>query len=210
MPSSATTSSPTSTADVRVIGLTGSIASGKSTTAKMFARRGVPVHDADAAVHRLYRGAAVAPVEATFPGVTVDGAIDRERLSERVVGDPAALARLEAIVHPLVRESENAFLAREEARGTRLVMIDVPLLFESGQTDRADVLVVTTVAPDIQRARVLARPGMTEVKLEALLARQMPDSEKRKRAHFLVDSGHGLAAAERQVDAILRTLSAST
>jgi dephospho-CoA kinase len=193
---------------VRVVGLTGSIASGKSTTAKMFARRGVPVHDADAAVHRLYRGEAVAPVEAAFPGVTVDGAIDRARLGERVVGDPAALAKLEAIVHPLVRESENAFLAREEARGTRLVVIDVPLLFETGETDRAHVLVVTTVAPEIQRARVLARPGMTEVKLEALLARQMPDGERRRRAHVLVDSGHGLAAAERQVDAILKALAA--
>jgi dephospho-CoA kinase len=195
---------------VRVIGLTGSIASGKSTTAHMFARRGVPVHDADAAVHRLYRGAAVAPVEAAFPGVTVDGTVDRARLAERVVGDPAALARLEAIVHPLVRESEDAFLTREEARGIRLVVIDVPLLFESNQADRSDVLVVTTVAPEIQRARVLARPGMTAAKLEALLARQMPDAEKRKRAHFLVDSGHGLDAAERQVDAILRALSPST
>ena len=195
---------------MRVIGLTGSIASGKSTAAKMFARRGVPVHDADAAVHRLYRGEAVAPVEAAFPGVSVNGAIDRARLAERVVGDPAALARLEAIVHPLVRESENAFLARDEARGTRLVVIDVPLLFETGETDRADVLVVTTVAPEIQRARVLARPGMTAAKLEALLARQMPDAEKRKRAHFLVDSGNGVAAAEREVDAILKALSAST
>ena len=195
---------------MRVIGLTGSIASGKSTTAKMFARHGVPVHDADAAVHRLYRGEAVAPVEAAFPGVSVDGAIDRARLAERVVGDQAALARLEAIVHPLVRESENAFLAREEARGTRVVVIDVPLLFETGETNRADVLVVTTVAPEIQRARVLARPGMTAAKLEALLARQMPDAEKRKRAHFLVDSGNGLEAAEREVDAILKALSAST
>lgn len=193
---------------MRVIGLTGSIASGKSTTAKMFALRGVPVHDADAAVHRLYRGAAVAPVEAAFPGVTVGGAIDRTRLAERVVGDPAALARLEAIVHPLVRDGEDAFLTREEARGTRLVVIDVPLLLEAGQADRTDVIVVTTVTPDIQRARVLARPGMTEAKLEALLARQMPDAEKRKRAHFLVDSGHGLEAAERQVDAILKALSA--
>lgn len=194
---------------VRVIGLTGSIASGKSTTAKMFARRGVPVHDADAAVHRLYRGAAVAPVEAAFPGVAVDGVIDRARLAERVVGDPAALAKLEAIVHPLVRDSEDAFLASEAARGTRLVVIDVPLLFEIGETNRADVFVVTTVAREIQRARVLARPGMTEAKLQALLKRQMPDPEKRRRAHFLVDSGFGFAAAEREVDAILRALSSS-
>jgi dephospho-CoA kinase len=194
---------------VRVIGLTGSIASGKTTTAKMFARHGVPVHDADAAVHRLYRGAAVAAVEAAFPGVTVDGAIDRARLAERVVGDPAALEKLEAIVHPLVRESEDAFLAREQARGSRLVVIDVPLLLESGEANRADAIVVTTVAPEVQRARVLARPGMTEAKFQVLLQRQMPDAEKRKRAHFLVDSSFGLAAAEREVDAIVRALSAS-
>jgi dephospho-CoA kinase len=191
---------------VRVIGLTGSIASGKSTTARMFAKRGVPVHDADAAVHRLYRGAGAAPVEAAFPGVTVGGMVDRARLAERVVGDPSALARLEAIVHPLVRASENAFLTREKARGTRLVVIDVPLLFETGEADRADIFVVTTVAREAQRARVLARPGVTEARLQALLARQMPDGEKRRRAHFLIDSGHGLAAAERQVDAILKSL----
>ena len=191
---------------MRVIGLTGSIASGKSTTAAMFARRGVPGHDADAAVHRLYRGAAVQPVEAAFPGVTVNGAVDRARLAERVVGDPAAMKRLEAIVHPLVRESENAFLAREQAKGIRLALIDVPLLFETGEADRADVIVVTTVAPEIQRERVLARPGMTEAKLLAILKRQMPDDEKRRRAHFVVDSGQGHAAAEREVDAILRAL----
>jgi dephospho-CoA kinase len=191
---------------VRVIGLTGSIASGKSTTARMFAKRGVPVHDADAAVHRLYGGAGAAPVEAAFPGVTVGGMVDRARLAERVVGDPSALARLEAIVHPLVRASENAFLTREKARGTRLVVIDVPLLFETGEADRADIFVVTTVAREAQRARVLARPGVTEARLQALLARQMPDGEKRRRAHFLIDSGHGLAAAERQVDAILKSL----
>ena len=191
---------------MRIIGLTGSIASGKSTTAAMFARRGVPVHDADAAVHRLYQGAAVQPVEAAFPGVTVSGAVDRARLAERVVGDPAALKRLEAIVHPLVRESENAFVVRERAKGTRLVLIDVPLLFETGEVERADVIVVTTVAPEIQRARVMARPGMTEAKLVAMLQRQMPDDEKRRRAHFSVDSGQGMAAAEREVEAILRAL----
>ena len=191
---------------MRVIGLTGSIASGKSTTAAMFARRGVPVHDADAAVHSLYRGAAVQPVEAAFPGVTVDGAVDRARLAERVVGDPEALQRLEAIVHPLVRKSENEFLAREKAKGSRLALIDVPLLFETGEADRADVIVVTSAAPDIQRKRVLARPGMTDAKLAAILKRQMSDDEKRRRAHFVVDSGQGFAVAEGQVDAILRAL----
>jgi dephospho-CoA kinase len=191
---------------VRVIGLTGSIASGKSATAAIFARRGVPVHDADAAVHRLYRGEAVAAVEAAFPGVTKEGAVDRARLAERVVGDEAALARLEAIVHPLVRESENAFLAREQAKGSRLALIDVPLLFETGEAERADVIVVTSVDAETQRRRVLARPGMTEPRLAAILRRQMPDSEKRRRAHFVIDSGLGIDTAAREVVAVLAAL----
>jgi dephospho-CoA kinase len=191
---------------VRVIGLTGSIASGKSTAAAIFARRGVPVHDADAAVHRLYRGEAVAAVEAAFPGVTKEGAVDRARLAERVVGDEAALARLEAIVHPLVRESENAFLAREQAKGSRLALIDVPLLFETGEAERADVIVVTSVDAETQRRRVLARPGMTEPRLAAILRRQMPDSEKRRRAHFVIDSGLGIDTAAREVVAVLAAL----
>lgn len=191
---------------MRVIGLTGSIASGKSTAAAIFARRGVPVHDADAAVHRLYRGEAVAAVEAAFPGVTKEGAVDRARLAERVVGDEAALARLEAIVHPLVRESENAFLAREQAKGSRLALIDVPLLFETGEAERADVIVVTSVDAETQRRRVLARPGMTEPRLAAILRRQMPDSEKRRRAHFVIDSGLGIDTAAREVVAVLAAL----
>lgn len=194
---------------MRVIGLTGSIASGKSTVAAMFARRGIPVHDADATVHRLYEGPAVASIEAAFPGTMVEGRVERVRLAEKVIGNPIALARLEAIVHPLVRESEQAFLAQERARGSRLVVIDVPLLFESGGEKRADVIVVTTVAAEVQRARVLARPGMTEAKLQALLARQTPDAEKRRRAHFCIDSGGGFAAAEREVNAILTALSAT-
>ncbi len=191
---------------MRVIGLTGSIGMGKTTTAAMFAARGVPVHDADAAVHRLYRGEAVAPLEAAFPGVTVDGTVDRARLAERVVGDTGALARLEAIVHPLVRESQAAFLRDRRAEGHRLVVVDVPLLFEAGGAGRVDIIVVVTADADIQRARALQRAGMTEAKLAALLARQAPDAEKRRRAHFLVDSGHGFEAAARQVDAILRAL----
>lgn len=191
---------------MRVIGLTGSIASGKSTTAAMFARRGVPVHDADKAVHRLYEGPAVVSIEAAFPGTTAEGRVDRARLAEKVVGDPAALARLEAIVHPLVRASEQEFLARERAKGTELVLIDVPLLFETAGEERADVIVVTTVDADVQRARMLARPGMTEAKLAGLLSRQAPDAEKQRRAHFVIDSGRGFAAAEREVDAILRAL----
>jgi dephospho-CoA kinase len=191
---------------VRVIGLTGSIGMGKTTTAAMFAARGVPVHSADAAVHKLYRGEAVAPLEAAFPGVAVDGVVDRARLAERVVGDADALARLEAIVHPLVRESEREFLRDRRAGGYRLVVVDVPLLFEVGASDRVDVIVVVTAAPEIQRARVLARAGMTEARFNSLLARQIPDAEKRRRAHFLVDSGHGFDAAARQVDSILRAL----
>jgi len=191
---------------MRIIGLTGSIGMGKSTTAAMFAARGVPVHDADAVVHRLYRGEAVAPLAQAFPGVTADGVVDRARLAERVVGDAEALARLEAIVHPLVRDSERAFVATCKAGGHRIVLVDVPLLFETRDADRADIILVVTAAAEVQRARVLARPGMTEEKLQALLSRQMPDAEKRRRAHFLVDTGHGFEAAGRAVDAILRAL----
>jgi len=193
---------------VRIIGLTGSIGMGKSTTAAMFAARGVPVHDSDAAVHRLYQGRAVAAVEAAFPGVAQGGTLDRRRLSERVVGDPEALAQLEAIVHPLVRESEAEFLAGSKAAGRPLVVIDVPLLLEAGAAEPADIVVLATADAALQRARVLARPGMTEAKFESLLARQMPDQDKRKWAHFLVDTGWGLAAAGRRVDGILRALSA--
>lgn len=179
---------------------------GKSTTAAMFKARGVPVHDSDAAVHRLYRGRAVEPLETAFPGVTSDGVVERSRLAQRVLGDKGALSRLEAIVHPLVRESENAFLARMRGYGYRLAVLDVPLLFEAGQAARVDAILVVTADPETQRRRVLARPGMTEGKLALLLARQLPNEEKRRRAHFIVDSGRGLPAAERQVDAVLRAL----
>jgi dephospho-CoA kinase len=172
----------------------------------MFSRRGIPVHDSDAVVHRLYAGDAVAPIEAAFPGVIASGKVDRARLAERVVGDPAALARLEAIVHPLVRQSEEKFRERAKSAGHRLALVDVPLLFETNAAGRFDVLVVVTADPKIQHERVLARHGMTEEKFAALLARQMPDAEKRRRAHFLVDTGEGFAAAERQVDAILKAL----
>lgn len=191
---------------MRVVGLTGSIAMGKSTTAGMFRARGVPVHEADAAVHRLYRGAAVAPVSAVFPGVAESGVIDRARLAEAVAGDAGALAQLEAIVHPLVRASEETFLDRVRAEGHRLAVLDIPLLFETGAVDRIDVVVVVSAAAEIQRERVLARPGMTRAKLDTLLARQVSDEEKRLRAHFVVDSGRGLPSAARRVDAILRAL----
>jgi dephospho-CoA kinase len=191
---------------MRVVGLTGSIGMGKSTTSAMFRARGVPVHDADRAVHRLYSGKAVAPLETAFPGVAANGAIDRAELAERVTGDPEALARLEAIVHPLVRESAAEFLEKCREPGHRLAVLDVPLLLETGGAERVDCIVVVTAAPEIQRARVLARPDMTEAKFAALLARQLPDAEKRRRAHFLVDSGRGFASAGRQVDAILAAL----
>jgi dephospho-CoA kinase len=189
-----------------ILGLTGSIGMGKTTTAKMFAARGVPVHDADAAVHRLYRGAAVLPMEAAFPGVVQDGIVDRVRLAAKIVGDPAALARLEAVVHPLVRESEIAFLARMKTEARRLVVLDIPLLFETHAENRVDAIVVVTAPADVQRARVMARPGMTEERFEALLERQTTDAEKRRGAHFLVGSGSGMEAAARSVDAILSAL----
>ena len=189
-----------------VLVLTGSIGMGKSTTVGMFRALGVPVWDADAAVHELYRGDAVAPVEAAFPGTVADGAIDRNRLGEVVLNDPAALKRLEAIVHPLVRRHEEAFLTDAVARRANLVVLDVPLLFETGGEGRADAIVVVTAPAEVQRARVLARPGMTEARFEAILARQMPDREKRARAHFLVDSGGGLPRAEEDVRAIVRAL----
>lgn len=191
---------------MRIVGLTGSIGMGKTTTAGMFAARGVPVHDADAAVHRLYRGEAVAPLEAAFPGVASAGVVDRTKLAERVVGDPDGLARLESIVHPLVRESSRAFLRERSREGHRLAIVDVPLLFETRGTSDVDTIVVVTADREVQRKRVLQRPGMTEEKLAALLARQIPDAEKRRGAHFLVDSGHGFDAADRQVGAILRAL----
>lgn len=186
-----------------VLGLTGSIGMGKSTTARMFAAEGVPVYDADRAVHMLYRGRAVEPVEAAFPGVTIDGAIDRGRLGERVLADPDAMKTLEAIVHPMVREEEDGFLKRARASLARCAVLDVPLLFETGRQGRTDAVVVVTADAEVQRARVLARDGMTEARFNGILSKQMPDVEKRRRAHFLIDTGHGLKPAERAVRAIL-------
>lgn len=189
-----------------ILGLTGSIGMGKSATAAMFRARGVPVHDSDAAVHALYSGAAVQPVEAAFTGVTRNGAIDRAALSKRVLGDIAAMKQLESIVHPLVRVESDRFLAESKRRGAQLVVLDIPLLFESGGGDRCDAILVITAPADVQRARVLARPGMTEEKFEAILRKQTPDAEKRRRAHFLVDASLGFDSAARAVDAILRAL----
>ena len=191
------------------LGLTGSIGMGKSATARMFRTAGVPVFDADAAVHALYEGRAAPLIDAAFPGVLEGGRVDRTRLSARVVGDVEAIRRLEAIVHPLVREERARFLAEAGGAGARLVVLDIPLLFETGGEAALDATVVVTAPAELQRARVLARPGMTDEKLAGILARQMPDPEKRRRAHFLVDTGRGFAFAEMQVRAIIRALSGS-
>ncbi|AMN51234.1 dephospho-CoA kinase [Labrenzia sp. CP4] len=191
------------------IGLTGSIGMGKSTTAKMFAAEGVPVHDADATVHALYSGRAAPLIEAAFPGTVSDGKVDRTLLSPHVLGKPEAMKKLEAVVHPLVREEEQLFLQRARADHRRIVMLDIPLLFETGGEARVDVVVVVTADAQVQRDRVLARPGMSEDRFEAILAKQMPDAEKRRRAHFLVDTGRGMEAAKRQVRAILKALAAT-
>ena len=189
-----------------LVGLTGSIGMGKSTTARMFADEGVPVYDADAAVHALYApgGAAVAPIEAAFPGVTGPQGVDRAKLSHRVVGKPDELKRLEAIVHPLVAQSRGAFF--EQAKDADIVVLDIPLLFETGGEKAMDAVVVVSAPGHIQRKRVLERESMDEAKLDAILARQMADAEKRARAHFVVDTGQGLDHARLQVREILATL----
>jgi dephospho-CoA kinase len=186
-----------------VLGLTGSIGMGKSTTAKFFAEEGVPVHDADAAVHRLYESEAVAAIEAAFPGTTAGGKVDRVKLGAKVIGDPAARKRLEGIVHPLVRHSETAFLADARARGAPVVVLDIPLLYETGGESRVDAVVVVSAPGEVQRARVLERPGMTAERFEGLHAAQVPDAEKRRRADYVVDTGQGFDAARAQVRDIL-------
>ena len=186
-----------------VLGLTGSIGMGKSTTAKLFAEAGVPVYDADAAVHALYEGEAAPVIEATFPGTTANGKVDRNRLSARVVHDATAMKRLEDIVHPLVGAARQKFLRAAEQSGAPVTVIDVPLLFETGGEKRVDAVVVVTTTPEIQRERILARPNMTDQKLDAILARQMPDAEKRKRADFLVDTSHGLEPVRVRIRDIL-------
>src|SRR5258707_5630380 len=175
-----------------ILGLTGSIGMGKSTTAKLFAEAGVPVYDADATVHMLYEGEAVPAIEAAFPGTTVDGKVDRNMLSARVVHDPAAIKRLEQVVHPMLGASRQKFLDEAEQSGAPVAVVDVPLLFETGGEKRVDAVVVVTTTPKIQRQRILARDNMTGKKLETILARQLPDARKRERADFVVDTSHGL------------------
>jgi dephospho-CoA kinase len=192
------------------IGLTGSIGMGKSTTAEMFEAAGVPVYDADAEVRRLYApgGAAVDPVEASFQGVVVDGAVDRARLGERVLGDADALGRLNGIVWPLMGAARAAFFERAAQAATPIVVLDVPLLLETGGERNVDVVVVVSAPAEAQRARVLARPGMTVAKFEAILAAQMPDADKRAKADFIIDTSQGLEPARVQVQALLAHLRA--
>ena len=188
---------------MRVLGLTGSIGMGKSTTAKLFAEAGVPVYDADAMVHKLYEDEAVAAIEAAFPGTTADGKVDRARLSAKVVHDPAAIGRLEQIVHPMVRAHHQKFLDDAERAGAPVALVDIPLLFETGGDQRVDAVVVVTTSPEAQRERILARGTMSSETLDAILAKQMPDQEKRQRADFVVDTSHGLDPVRARIRDIL-------
>jgi len=189
-----------------IVGLTGSIGMGKTTTAALFADEGVPVNDADQVVHDLYRSDAVEPIRAMFPDVIVDGVVDRKKLSENLAKNPAKFADLEAVVHPLVRAREKAFLDEQRALGKKVVVLDIPLLFETGADRRVDKIVVVSCEPDVQRQRVLSRPGMTPEKFELILSRQTPDAEKRARADYVIDTGHGIDMARSQVKTLLKEL----
>lgn len=189
------------------IGLTGSIGMGKSTTAEIFRSLGAPVYDSDKAVHDLYDSEAVPEVGDLFPSCLRDGKIDRAKLAERVLSDPQALKRLEAIIHPLVQARKTSFLQAQAARGARLVVLDVPLLFETSGDRNVDLVLVVSAPTSVQKARVLARPGMTAEKFDAIIAKQMSDAEKRRRAHVVVDTGRGLSAAREQIQEIMRAVS---
>ena len=189
-----------------IIGLTGSIGMGKSTVAARFRVLGIAVCDADAEVHKLYEGTAVAPIEAAFPGTTANGKVDRQKLAQALMGDPGNFKRLEAIVHPLVVQAERAFLRAEASKRAAMAVLEIPLLLETGGERRVDHVVVASAPAEAQRARVMARPGMTPEKLDHLLARQMPDAEKRKRADFVVDTGGTFADTDAQVDKIVESL----
>lgn len=193
-----------------IVGLTGSIGMGKSAAADHFRHRGIAVCDADAEVHKLYAGAAAPLIEAAFPGTTGAGGVDRGQLAAAVLNDAAGFKRLEAIVHPLVREAERAFLAVEKARGARMVVLEIPLLLETDGERNVDAVVVVSAPPDVQRERVLRRPGMTAEKLAQILARQVPDDEKRKRAHFVVDTGGTLDETYAQIDVVIEALEVHT
>ena len=186
-----------------ILGLTGSIGMGKTATAKMFAEEGVPVQDADAAVHALYEGKATPLIEAAFPGTTADGKVDRVKLGTMVIGKPEAMAKLEKIVHPLVAQERDGFLAGAAQAGADIVVLDIPLLYETGSDINCDAVVVVSAPAEVQRGRVLARPGMTEERFAAILAKQMPDADKRARADFVVDTSRGFDSARQQVREIL-------
>ena len=188
---------------MRILGLTGSIGMGKSTTARLFMEAGVPVYDADAAVHKIYEGEAAPAIEAAFPGTTVDGRVDRAKLSAKVVHDPAAIKQLEQIVHPMLGAGRQKFFEDAERAGAAVVVVDVPLLYETGGEKRVDAVVVVTTSPELQRERVLARGTMDAAKLDSIIARQVPDAEKRKRADFVVDTSHGLDPVRAQIKDIL-------
>ncbi len=187
-----------------ILGLTGSIGMGKSTTAKLFAEAGVPVYDADATVHQLYEGEAAPAIEAAFPGTTAAGKVDRQKLSARVVHDPVAMKQLEQIVHPMLGASRQKFFADAERAGAPVAVVDVPLLYETGGEKRVDAVVVVTTSAENQRARIMARGTMTSEALDSILARQLPDAEKRKRADFVVDTSHGLDPVRAQIRDILQ------
>jgi dephospho-CoA kinase len=189
-----------------VLGLTGSLAMGKSSAARFFANEGVPVHDADATVHRLYEAEAAPVIEAAFPGTTAGGKVDRSKLAARVADDPAALQRLEGIVHPMVQAAEGEFLAAAEAAGAKIAVLDIPLLYETGGDKRVDAVVVVSAPAEVQRTRILGRDGIPLDQLEALLARQMPDAEKRQRADFVVDTSGRLEATHAQLRKVLRAV----
>jgi dephospho-CoA kinase len=192
-----------------VLGITGGVAAGKSTVAAMFGEEGAAVFDADQAVHALYRGVAAPVIEAAFPGTTTGGVVDRSKLAAIVTKDRTALARLEAIVHPLVRAAEEAFRADAESAGYRVAVLDIPLLFETNADKRVDAVVVVTASDEIQRQRLGRRGGMSEAVLAALIARQTSDAEKRRRAHFIIDAGGELEATRNAVRAVLRALAAT-
>ncbi len=189
-----------------IVGLTGSIGMGKSTTAQMFRDEGVAVHDSDAAVHEIYRGPRSQAIERAFPGSTSDGAVDRAKLAAMILGRPEEIARLESIVHPLAQEMRRAFVEAQRARGAQIVVVDIPLLYETGAEKEVDKVLVVSASAELQRERVMARPGMTDEKFGAILARQLPDSEKRKRADFVVHTDRGMKAARQEVRAIVAAL----
>lgn len=189
-----------------LIGLTGSIGMGKSATSAMFRERGVPVFDADAAVHAIYRAAPTTEFRTHFPDALIEDAIDRNRLAQLMVADPTRLKTLEAIIHPLVGAARAAFLTEHRTRSRPAIVLDIPLLLETGSADAVDVVVVASAPPDVQRARVLARPGMSPEKFDMILSKQMPDVEKRRRAHYVIDTGRGFDYARRQVAGLLHAL----